>query len=433
MRVGFCLLFFAVVAFAQPQQNGGQQTADVGPTILSQSDMQVPAVVAREKGGNSFDYFLFSDGFFNTGVPVNNESSVGTYGNSAGFDVGGGLDFYHYFSRGSVSVNYSGSYHDYSNTTYYSGFQQGLNFNFKYSLAKHLLLGLQQGISTAPNGIGSYQLTQNPYVGANGLAGQSRLYITSVSLVYQASNRLSYQFGGEFFASQYRPNNINDSLGGQGSAGVNYRTSKKTTLGFTYSYAHFGYSQLNDVSNSQTAYFTFAHEISPRTQFSLAGGVTSVAVSQSILFGDPPIPVSFHNTTVFPYFNGRLNHTGRRASVGVQASQSVLAGNGQLNTSKAITVSGNVSYTPSQRWAFSANGGYQHLEALSSASQAPSSSYGSGFGNIGLTYKLSRHFGLKSSFGFGIFDGYNNVSNTPTTFLSFGIIFTSGDRPVLFF
>src|SRR5271170_2310990 len=347
MKVGLCLLFFAMAGFAQAQDPSAQQ-ADVGPTILSRTDMQVPAEVPRPASGNSFDFFLFSDGIYNINVPVYNQSSPGAYGNSAGFDVGGGLDLYHRFKRGSVSLTYSGSWRDYSNSNLYSGVQQGLNFNFKYALSRHLTLFLLQNIATAPNGIGAYQFSQNPYAGSNGEAGESRLFLTGGGLTYQQTTRLSYVVSGDLFISQYHPYNAYGSLGGQGTGSINYRISRQATIALAYSYSHFTYTQnSNDVTSSQTGYATYAYAITPRTQFAVSGGVTSSAVTQAELLGTPPLLGIFHSTTTFPYFNGNLRHTARLGSASIQASQNVLAGNGVLGTSKTISVSGNVTYSPS--------------------------------------------------------------------------------------
>jgi len=40
---------------------------------------------------------------------------------------------------------------------------------------------------------------------------------------------------------------------------------------------------------------------------------------------------------------------------------------------------------------------------------------------------------LKSNLSYGLFDNYGNGGTQPTGSISFGITFTSGDRPVIFF
>src|SRR5208283_7677 len=121
MRLCVCLLFITAAALAQAQNPGAPEQDDVGPTILSRTDMQVPAAVAGEKAGNHFDYFLFSDGIFSTGVQQYNQApTTAAYGDTAGFDVGGGLDLYHEFRRGSISLAYGGSWHEYTNSNYYN-------------------------------------------------------------------------------------------------------------------------------------------------------------------------------------------------------------------------------------------------------------------------------------------------------------------------
>jgi hypothetical protein len=431
MKVGLCLLFLVTAGVAQAQDPGAQQ-ADVGPTILSRTDMQVPVELPRPANGNSFDFFLFADGIYNINVPVYNQSTPGTYGDSPGFDVGGGLDLYHRFQRGSISLTYAGSWREYSNSNLYSGVQQGLNFNFKYLLSRRLTLSLLQNIATAPNGIGAYQFAQNPYAGSNGEAGESRLFLTGGGLNYQQTTRFSYQFSGDFFVSQYHPYNAYNSLGGQGTGSINYRISRQATIAFSYSYLHFNYSNVGNVSSNQMGYATYAYAITPRTQFSVSGGVTSASLKEEILVGTPPLLGVFHSTTVFPYFNGNLTHTARRGSASIQASQSVLAGNGILGTSKAISVSGSAAYSPSPKWALSGTAGYQHLTALGLQMQT-GNSYGNGFVGLGFSYKLSRHFGLRSNFNYGLYDNYGNVGRNATGMVSFGITFTSGDRPVISF
>jgi hypothetical protein len=434
MKVGLCLLFFVAAGFLQAQQDSGTpQQADVGPTILSPMDMQVPAQVAREKGTNSFDYFFNVDGFFSTGVPVYSQTSQGAYGNSAGFDAGGGLDLHHIFRRGSVSLQYFGNWYQYSNSTYYSGLRQGLNFTLTYALTRRLSLSASEGIATAPNGIGASQFSESGIAASNGLAGQSRVYVTAGSLTYQQTARLSYTLVGDFYATQYRPVSTYDSLGGLATGAVNYRTSKKATISFAYSFSHFTYSQSSaDISNNQSVYGTYAYAWSPRTQFSISGGATSSAVSQGFLLPTtPPLLETLHSRTTFPYFAANLSHQVRRVSASVQASQSALSGNGYLGASKALLVSGTVAYTPSPKWAVSATAGYQYLTALGTIQTSTNSS--NGFGSVGLSYKLSRYFGLHSSLNYYVYDYYGSVGSQPTTSISFGITFNSGDRPIIFF
>ncbi len=432
MRVGLCLLFFAAAGFAQVPDSTAQQQADVGPTILSPTDMQVPAQVAREKGGNSFDYFLYTDGFYSTGVQENNQGPQGGYGNSPGFDVGGGLDLRHSFRRGRVVVQYFGSWRQYTNSDFYNGYRQGLNFTLEYNFSRRLQLLLREGIATSPNGTGAYQFSQSGVAGTTGLAGETRVYITTGTLVYQQTARLSYDLTGEFYASQYRPVDTGDSLGGMATVSVNYRTSKKATISLAYSYSHFTYSQASeDISNNQTLFATYAYAISPRTQFAVSGGATSADITQGLPVGEPPVLEAVHSTTNFPYFAAHLSHQMNRLSASVQVSQRVLSGNGYLGASKALTASGTLGYTPSTKWALSGTAGYEHLTALGTI--VTSNANSSGFASISFNYKLSQHFGLKSSFHYSLYDYYGNVGSHPTSTLSFGFTFNSGDRPILFF
>jgi hypothetical protein len=434
MKVGLCLLLVAAARFLQAQQDSGtQQQADVGPTILSRTDMQVPAEIAREKGVNSFDYFFSVDGLFSTGVPGYTQASHGAYGNSGGFDAGGGLDLHHNFRRGTLSLQYFGSWNEYTNSSYYSGLRQGLNFTLAYALTRHLSLSASQGIATAPNGIGAYQFSESGVAASNGLAGQSRVYVTAGSLTYQQTARLSYTLVGSFYASQYRPVSTYDSLGGLATGSINYRTSKKATISFAYSFSHFSYSQNSaDISNNQTVDATYAYAWSPRTQFAISGGATSSAISQGFLLPTtPPLLETLHSTTTFPYFAAHLAHQARQVSASLQASQSALSGNGYRGASKALMGSGTLAYTPSPKWALSGTAGYQYLTALGTPQTSAHNS--NGFGGISFNYKLSTHFGLHSSFQFYTYNAYGTTGSQPTTTLSFGITYSSGDRPIVFF
>lgn len=432
MKVGLCLLLFAMAGYSQVQDPAAQQQADVGPTILSQTDMQVPVQVAREKGANSFDYFFMVDGFYSTGVPVYNQTTNGGYGNSPGFDAGGGLDLHHNFRRGSVSLEYSGTWREYANSNYYNGYRQGLNFVLRYALTRRLQLSVRQTIASAPNGTGAYQFSQSGVASTSGLAGESSIFVTSGMLTYQQSARLSYDIVGDFYASVYRPVTTYDSLGGGATGSINYRTSKKTTLSFAYSFSHFSYpGDANTNSNNQTAYGTYAYEVSPRTQVAVSGGATTASITQTVQLGGPPPSLeTIHSTTTFPYFMAQARHQARRVSTSIQAYQRVLSGNGYLGVSKALGFSGFVGYTPSPKWALSGSAGYQYLTVLGSTT---GSNNANAFASIGLSYKLSRHFGLHSGFHYYSFDYYGNVGRQPTSSVTFGLTFNSGDRPIIFF
>ncbi|MGA7410166.1 MAG: hypothetical protein WBW33_06750 [Bryobacteraceae bacterium] len=433
MKVGLCLLFFAMAGYSQVQDPATQQQTDVGPTILSRTDMQVPAQVAREGGGNSFDYFFSVDGFYSTGVPLYNRTSNGGYGDSPGFDAGGGLDLHHNFRKGSVSLEYSGTWREYANGSYYNGYQQGLNFVLKYALTRRLQLSARQTIASAPNGTGLYQFSQSGVASTTGLAGESRVYVTAGTLTYQQSARLSYDIVGDFYASQYRPVSTYDSLGGGATGSINYRTSKKATVSFAYSFSHFSYSQTSaDNSNNQSVYATYAYEVSPRTQFAVSGGATSASVTQMLeIGGSPPSFETIHSTTTFPYFMAQFEHRAGRVSASIQAYQRAMAGNGYIGVSKALGFSGSAGYTPSPKWAVSGTAGYQYLTVLGATTTSGNNA--GTFASIGLSYKLSRHFGLHSGVQFYSYDYYGSVGRQPTTTLTFGLTFNSGDRPIIFF
>ena len=201
-----------------------------------------------------FNFFAFGNGIYDTALPKLTADSSG-YGGAFGYDVGGGVTAGHNFKKGVFSLSYKADYRHYSGTTYASGTNQSFSALYSTRLNRQWSLALEGsgGVISyggqfygADTGLGSSVLT-------NPLSSQSRFASASLSLTYQQTRRLSYTLGGQFFLNNYNYAGAVNSIGGSGTASINYRTTARTTIGGTYSRSYFRIPDLWEPRRSTVA------------------------------------------------------------------------------------------------------------------------------------------------------------------------------------
>jgi hypothetical protein len=432
-------LLVASAAWSQSTDTpASQATPDqTGPTILSRADMQQPdAVLPENHGGNYVNYFLFARGFYNTGAGnYGSDGSLNGYASSGGFDGGGGINMAHNFEHGLLSLAYSAGYRDYTNGENNSSFYQNLNFSLNYRLNKRWLLALRENIQVLPTGQVAAPLTLGSVgpVGFNSAANRQQFYLSTVSLVYQQTKRLSYEFGGDFFYLAYKPDSYFNSKGFTGTGSVNYRETGRTTIGVGYNYNYFVFSGGIGNSNTNTVFGSFSHLFSQTLQFGISAGGSRTSFSQVVtpVGGGPSF--NFERVSYSPFVNAHLVKTKQHYTGTLMFVEGVNAGNGAYATSKSLNAGGGISYAFSRKLATAGNLGYSHLTSIAGPTLSVSGSYGYVYLTGSLTYKLARHFGTNFS---ATYFGSQSLANAPSNdyvAFYFGLVFTSEDRPVLNF
>lgn len=418
----------ALVAFiaSSPAWSQSPETASTqdqqGPTILSRADMQLPPDgTAEGKGRNYANFFLFVNGFYNTGV----NSGDG------GWQAGGGVNLAHALKRGILSLSYSGGYRDFTAGNNSSTFQN-LALSFNYKLSKRWLMALRQNIQILPQGIVvvPVEVGNSGPIGLNSGASQQQFYVTSASFVYQQSQRWSYEFGGDIFYANYHPDTYFNSHGFGGSASANYRKSIRTTLGVGYQYYHYVFSGNVGQSSTNTVFGSYSRVFSPGVQLGLSVGGSRTDISQTGTTAEGLY--TYTHVAYSPFVNARFSKAKRNYTFSLLFLDGVNSGNGAYASSKALNAGGGVLYTINRKVGVSGQVGYSRLQAIPGPLSA-TGTYDYVYLTGGFNYKMSPHIG--ASFAASYYDSTSQIQYGANNsfYISAGLIFTSEDRPVLIF
>jgi hypothetical protein len=435
----FRLALVALFAPAAWSQNSGTAATQeqAGPTILSRADMELPPDGTTENhGGNYTNFFLFARGFYDTSAANYSGGSFGGYGAGSGWDAGGGVNLTHYFEHGIVALAYSGGYRDFTSNGNYSSGYQNLSFSFNQRLNKRWTLALRQSIQILPRGVVSAppEFGISGPIGFNSAASQQQFFVTSASLVYQQTKRLSYEFGGDFFYAAYHPAAYFDSHGFGGTASINYRKTSRTTLGMGYTYNYFGYSGDFGRSNTNTLYGSLSQIISPKVQFGLSLGGSRTQFGEDFNLGGGLGLYHYERVSYAPFVNARLSRTQRNYSITIFLVNGVNAGNGTYSTSKALNFGAGFQYSLNRKFGLGAQAGYSRFTSIAGPITTAYGSDGYGFITGTLSYKFAKHVGATLGLSYTGSNGDKAVYATNNFFtITAGFTFTTEDRPVLTF
>jgi hypothetical protein len=427
MKIHFLVLMFVWASLVLAQTADQGQAPDAGPTILTRGELQIPPEAATGMRGDYFNFSAFADFTYNSYEPF--ATYVGAVSGIEGFDAGLGVSLLHYFPSGAISLNYTGGYREYPglNTDPVNNIIQNLNLGFNKQFNRRLLFTFGENAGWNPGGwIPHPVITPEFALGLNLVAVRYESSLTSVGLSYLQTKRLSWQFGGDFSELRYVPTSNFGSFGAMMSAGLNYRLTKRTTVGATASYQYFSFLQLHGTSQSDGAYLSLSHQFGPRIEVGVSGGAlrTSYGAGSADVVGSTPLTGGSH-AIYSPFASGRLSISRKRVSFGLSGGEAVSAGNGIFLTSKMIYAGGGLTYAATRKWSFGLSGGYQRFVSINGGASSPDE-YASG----SIDYKLSHHIGVRASGSYTSYETITIYQGHSYYNIIAGVFFTSADRPL---
>ncbi len=315
------------------------------------------------------------------GVAVSDSQTVPNF-HSYGVDVSFGVSGAHSWRHTKLGLSYSGSLSHYSDQSSFDSISQALLLGIQHRLTRHISLSVREagGMFTRAFGQASLQQTVpfdplNSYIPTTDFFDNRTYYLSSaVDLVIQKSARLSFDLGGNYFITRYRSSALYGTNGLGATGDVQYRFSRRTTIGANYSFQHFTYSRLFGSADSHSFAATFARALTAKTEFSASFGayrveqtaITNVPVDPIIaaLFGITTTTQIGHFVAWSPSYSGRLARTFKQGVAYLSAGRSVTPGNGLFLTSYSTAIMGGYTYTGLRRWSMGANVAYSRGKSL---------------------------------------------------------------------
>lgn len=434
----------AISAIAQSDTPATSAAADSsGPAILSRGEapaaMSIPEI--------SFRPFVEFGGVYDTGltgVAINSNGQLGA-SVSPGIVLDGGVSGTHSWKHTKLGLDYHGSVYHYTKTTYYDGADQSLRLGITHEFTHHLKLALRESAGLFSRNYGLPALSPTTlydssasYIPSSDFYDNRTIYASSqADLTIQKTSRLSFTFGGDFFLNRRRSTALYGMTGAGARSDMQYRLSRRTTIGAGYTYTHYAYHGVFSGTDLHGVVATYGIRLTKTLEFSGYGGFMreetkfeqSVPIDPAIaaLIGTSAGAVIVHNIEYVPNVSARLSQTFSRGVLYLSGGHTVTPGNGLFLTSEATTVSAGYTYTGRRHWSFGTQAAYDRAKSIGNV-------LGS-YGDVGGTLSASRQLvhAMHAVLSFSArqyqspsFTLYNRMIYT----VRLGIGFTPGDIPL---
>jgi hypothetical protein len=431
---GLTLFGLALPAFAQY----------AGPAILSRGEapaaMTAPEIKFRP-------FVEFSAGYETALAGVAVSDSQGNLPNVSSYDLilSWGISGSHRWKHTKLGLDYHGGLTDTVQHSTYGSLSQAFLLGISQQITRHISLSLREnaGMFTRAFGLGGLSQTvpfdpSQSYIPTTDFFDNRTYYLSSqADLTIQKTSRLSFSLGGNNFLTRYRAAGLVGTIGLGAHGDAQYRLNRRSTIGASYVYQHFGYSGQFGAADIHAVAGTFSRAIAAKIEFSASMGasrieqksIQNVAVDPTIaaLLGVSSTAEIAHFVAWTPTGSMRLSQVFRQGVVYVGAARAVVPGNGLFITSYSNSVSGGYTYTGVRKWSLSSSASYNHSKSVGNFLGA----YSDVSGGLSASRQIARS--VHVVFGYNVrkysspdFHNYNR----PTQEGHFGLGFTPGDVPL---
>ncbi len=319
-----------------------------------------------------FRPFLEVDGVYDTGLAGPILTDQGQLANEAagGVEIMGGISGIHTWKRTLVGLDYEGAVRHYDRQTYYDGTDQSLLLGVTRQITRHSTLALRESAGMFSRSYGFLGLPQTvpfdpstSYIPTTDFFDNRTIYAsTQADYTWQKTARLSFNVGGDGFLARRRSTALYGVTGAGARGDVQYRLSRRTTIGAGYMYTHFDFTKVFSGTDLHAFVGSYAVRLNRSTEFTAYAGVMrsetkfvqTIALDPVVvaLLGQSQGNVIVHTIDYMPTYVGRLSRTFHNGVLYAEGGRTVTPGNGLFLTSKVSMISAGYSYTGLRRWSF---------------------------------------------------------------------------------
>jgi hypothetical protein len=217
--------------------------------------------------------------------------------------------------------------------------------------------------------------------------------------------RLSFDGGASYFAVERDTPGLLGMTGSQAHTDVNYRLTRKMTVGGYYSVSEYVYSHGFGTSNINTVGGIFSYAFTRTLQLRLRGGISSidslgfqqipVAPALAALLGQASGIVDVSSQSKTSDLSGQIvKDFGRTRTVNVAFAHGIAPGNGYFQSSTQESISAGFNTQLFRSYNFRVGLNYNTLSSITSAL----GTYRSEGASIGFSRSIGR--GMSASLGF---------------------------------
>jgi hypothetical protein len=352
-----------------------------GPAILSRGE--APAAMAAPQ--ISFRPYLEVTGVYDTGlagVAVVNAAGDLADQTSEGVEITAGISGSHSWRHTRVGLDYRGSFRHYTQKTFYDGTDQSLMLGITHQFTRHVSLSMRETAGIFSRDFGLVGLPQTAGYDPNtsvipttDFYDNRVIYLdTQADLVVQKTARLSFDLGGDGFLIRRRSSALYGVTGAMARADVQYRWTRRTTVGALYTYTHYDFTGILGGSDMHTIALSYATALSRWWELSGFAGISrvesrfvqDVPLSPAVqaLLGFAVGPRLTYSVSYLPNIQARLSRTFPTGVAYITGERTITPGNGLFLTSHMTDVNLGYTFTGLRRWSFGANAGYAAAQSM---------------------------------------------------------------------
>lgn len=414
-----------------------------GPAILARGE--APAAMAAPQV--DFRPYVMVSAAYDTGlagVAVNDHGQLAS-GSSIGGSLSWGVSGVHSWRHTRVGLEYNGGVLYYAEQNQFSNVDQSFMLGITHQLSRHTQIIFNETAGLTTRNFGQLGLRETvpfdpatTFVPVTDYFDNRTIYLTTqASFQIQTSARLSFALsGGDFFVDR-RSKALYGTRGDSASGDVQYRMTRRSTIGAEYEYLHFSYPGLFGGTDAHGVAASYATRLSRFWEFSSYGGFMRVesTFTQTVpvdpviaaLLGIQGAPQIVHQILTVPNLGARISRTFRTGVLYGYAGHSIIPGNGLFLTSIATQVSVGYSYTGLRNWSFGTAASYDRASAMGTITGV----YGDRSAQLLLSRLLLRHISFVLSYAARQYTSpsYSNYNRTiQEGRVGFG--YSPGDIPV---
>jgi hypothetical protein len=230
-----------------------------------------------------FRPFVEVSGVYDTGLSGVAVNSQGQLGNATGegVELTAGISGVHSWKHTKLGLDYRGSVRRYTHATSYDSTDQSLMLGIAQQLSRHVSLTLNESAGLFSRNFGLPGLSQTvPFDPSTTYApttdffdNRAEYLSTQANVIFQKTARLSFSMGGDGFLVRQSSSSLYGATGATAHADVQYRLTRRTTLGANYSFTHFDFVRVLSSTDMHNVSGVFSVRLSRWLEFSAEGGM----------------------------------------------------------------------------------------------------------------------------------------------------------------
>jgi hypothetical protein len=308
----------------------------------------------------------------------------------------------------------------YPGSSFYTGSNGATSASYTHVISRRISLGLSfsgsitspnaalQNHSVGPGTIANVNLATSPDIAVFDTG--SKQGSLAASLNWQLTSRTSFSFNGSYFGVKRNSLALIGMSGESTGASANYRLTRKTTVGASYSFSQYAYPHGTATADTQSVSLIYSYALSKSTQLRFNGGFSGTeSLGLQVVPINPIIAALLGQTTgtidAYQSFRGtnisaQLVHDFRRGStLSFSYARGITPGNGLFQTSQQESFALTAGMKVFRTYSLSTSFGRDRIIALTQnlgqyATEYSTVSLGRTYAKgVGVTFAMNyRHF-----------------------------------------